>query len=133
VQPVVFVQDVDVGGPGTPAYALPAAIAPAPGGLVFAKSACDAFHGTELEAGLGRLGTRTLVVCGMKSQFCIGTSVRRAVSLGFSVVLVADGHTTTDSHVLPAAAIIAHENATLDGFGTDRGEVVVTPAARVGF
>jgi nicotinamidase-related amidase len=38
---------------------------------------------------------------------------RRALALGYEVVLVADAHSTVDNGVLSAAQIIAHHNTTL--------------------
>lgn len=54
-----------------------------------------------------------LVVCGFQSEFCVDTTTRRALALGYPVTLVADGHSTTDNGVLSAAQISAHHNATL--------------------
>ena len=56
-----------------------------------------------------------LVIVGMKTQFCIDTTCRVAVELGFSVILPEDGHTCMDTATLSAAAIIEHHNATLAG------------------
>ena len=54
-----------------------------------------------------------LVICGMHTEFCVDTTVRRALALGYPVVLVEDGHTTAgNSHVTPAQ-IIQHHNTTL--------------------
>jgi nicotinamidase-related amidase len=43
----------------------------------------------------------------------VDTTVRRSAALGFEVTLVADAHTTHDRPHATAAAIRAHENATL--------------------
>lgn len=43
--------------------------------------------------------------------------MRRALALGYPVTLAADGHTTTDNPILPAAQIVAHHNATLANLG----------------
>ncbi|MNY71725.1 Isochorismatase family protein [compost metagenome] len=67
------------------------------------------------------------------TQFCVDTTVRRAVSLGYDVTLVADGHTTADSAHLAHVDIIAHHNETLDGFGAGDAEVDVRPAAEIFF
>jgi nicotinamidase-related amidase len=34
------------------------------------------------------------------TQYCVDTTVRRAVSLGYEVTLVGDGHMTADSDAL---------------------------------
>ncbi len=77
------------------------------------KRATDSFHQTELQAMLQRLGTTELIVCGMQSEFCVDTTVRRALALGYPVTLVADGHSTIANGVLSAAQISAHHTETL--------------------
>jgi len=58
-----------------------------------------------------------LIICGLQTDFCVDTTVRRAFTLGYHVTLVADAHSTLDNGVLTAAQIIAHHNATLGNFG----------------
>lgn len=115
--PVLFVQDDDVGEVGSSAWEIPDAIRPEPGEPRVRKKACDSFHETELDARLRERGVDHLIIAGCKTEFCIDTSVRRAVTLGYGVTLVADAHGTSDSPELPAPAIIAHHNRLLDGFG----------------
>jgi hypothetical protein len=57
--------------------------------------------------------------------------VRRAVSLGYDVVLVSDGHMTADSGELTYEQIIAHHNALLDGFSAGTHTVRVMPHDQV--
>ena len=59
--------------------------------------------------------------------------MRRAVSLGYDVVLVADGHMTSDSATLRFEQITAHHNAVLDGFDAGRHEVQVLPSSEISF
>jgi len=77
------------------------------------KTATDSFHRTELEAILNRHGVSELVICGMQSDFCVDSTTRRALALGFPVVLVSDGHTTLDNKHLTAVQITQHHNETL--------------------
>lgn len=51
----------------------------------------------------------------MKTEFCVDTTCRAAAGLGLRPILVADAHTTTDSPLLSAQAIIEHHNRTLGG------------------
>ncbi|MBI4511768.1 MAG: isochorismatase family protein [Deltaproteobacteria bacterium] len=125
--PVVYVQDVDVGGPGTREYEIHPTISAREGELSIHKTACDSFFDTELHDELQARGIGHVVVVGLKSQFCIDTTARRATSLGYDVTLVADGHSTSDSPVLSAKQVIAHVNSTLDGFGTRTGACEVRP------
>lgn len=74
-----------------------------------------------------------LVVGGYMSQYCVDTTVRRAVSLGFDVTLVTDGHMTADSGTLQFSEIVAHHNETLDGFDGGGAKVDDRPAAAVAF
>jgi nicotinamidase-related amidase len=95
------------------------------------KTTCDSFHKTPLQALLQSRGVDRLIVCGLQSDFCVDTTVRRALGLGYSVTLVADAHSTVDNGVLTAAQIAAHHNVTLasiDSFGV---KVAALPAADV--
>lgn len=135
--PVFYVQDDDVGEAGSAAWEIAEAVRPAEGEVRVRKLACDAFHETELDARLRERGVTDLIIAGCKTEYCIDTSVRRAVTLGYGVTLVADAHATSDSPALPAAAILAHHNRVLDGFGAYVGgrpcEVRVKKAADITF
>jgi len=85
-------------------------------------------------AALQARGITKLVICGFQSEFCVDTTTRRALALGYPVTLVADGHSTTDNGVLKAAQISAHHNETLaniDSFGP-RAEAVPASQVRIG-
>ncbi len=75
----------------------------------------NAFHGTGLDGWLKEDGVQTLIITGMKTQYCIDTTCRAAADLGYTVVLVSDAHTCMDTPQLTAPQIIAHHNATLAG------------------
>ena len=82
---------------------------------LFNKTRPSCFLGTNLEAQLKAAQVNELVIVGMKTQFCLDTTCRVAVELGFAVVLPEDGHTCMDTPALKAEAIIEHHNATLAG------------------
>ena len=82
---------------------------------LFNKTRPSCFLGTDLEQQLRAARVNELVIAGMKTQFCIDTTCRVAVELGFSVVLPEDGHTCMDTPTLSAQEIIEHHNATLAG------------------
>ena len=82
---------------------------------LFNKTRPSCFLGTDLAQQLKAAQVDQLVIVGMKTQFCIDTTCRVAVELGFSVVLPEDGHTCMDTPALKAEAIIEHHNATLAG------------------
>jgi nicotinamidase-related amidase len=133
--PVIYLQhDGDSGGRlevGSPGWQVHADLAPAGGDLVIRKRASDSFHETALLDELRGRGVTVLVVAGLRTEMCVDTTSRRAVTLGFDVLLAADGHTTSDSEVLTADQIVAHTNHTLDDFGTDAHVVTVRPGAAI--
>ena len=98
---------------GQPENRIHSAVAPLDGDVVVQKDDSDAFLRSDLQAVLDRLDVRTLIVCGMQSEFCVDATCRSAYGLGYNVVLVADAHATSDSPSLPAKQIVDHHNATL--------------------
>lgn len=115
--PVVFTQFI--GPPNTPmALGSPGSqihdtVEPQEGDLVVQKDDSDSFLRSQLQRELDRLRIRSLIVCGMQSEFCVDATCRTAYALGYKVVLVEDAHATSDSQTLAAAQIIEHHNATL--------------------
>jgi nicotinamidase-related amidase len=77
---------------------------------VIRKTACDSFYGTLLLETLKRLSAREIIICGYATEFCIETTVRRAASEKFDVILASDAHTTKDRPILSAKEIITHHN-----------------------
>ncbi len=135
--PVLFVQHdgqpghrLETGGPG---WQLRPEMAPASGEPVIHKKACDCFFESTLGDELGARKVKSLIVAGCMTQYCVDTSVRRAVSLGFDVALMADGHMTADSGGLTFEQIIAHHNSLLDGFDAGRHAVQVVPSDQIRF
>jgi len=100
---------------GAKAWEMVEGLSAGPGDWVIQKTRPSIFFNTGLHDQLTKAGVTRLVLAGMKTDYCIDTSCRVAAELGFQVVLASDAHTTTDSAVLPASAIIAHHNLTLSG------------------
>ena len=117
--PVIFVQhDGGADDPlarGGPGFAFRPELAPRDGDPVVVKRFCSAFQDTELADLLAARTIEGVAVCGMQTEFCIDTTCRSAFERGLAVTLVRDAHTTFDSEVMPADAIIRHHNATLGG------------------
>jgi len=114
--PVVLIQHEEADGPfkfGSDGWQLASRVGTHSDDVRVRKTTPDSFNLTELHALLQSKGITTLVVCGLQSDFCVDTTVRRALALGYEVVLVADAHSTVDNGVLSAAQIIAHHNTTL--------------------
>ncbi len=83
---------------------------------IIEKKYSDSFQGTELHELLAKLGIERIVVCGLVTEGCVDTTVRRAYSLGYKVELASDCHSTTDSTILAAEHIINHHNQVLKIF-----------------
>lgn len=97
------------------------------------KDYCDSFLGTSLQADLETVSARTLVVCGLQTDFCIDTTCRRAASLGYAVDLVKDAHSTFDRDYISAETVIAHHNRIFAHFPAGTGRVTVVPSDRLEF
>ncbi len=113
---VIFIQHESTSGylaHGTDAWQLARGLHVEPSDLTLRKTTPDSFHHTELEEVLKRHAVTDLVICGMHTEFCVDTTTRRALALGYPVVLVADAHTSEGNAHLSAAQVIQHHNATL--------------------
>ncbi len=135
--PVFFIQhDGPKGHPleaETPAWAIHPSILPRSGEPVIRKTASDAFFETRLADELQRAEIGHLIISGAMTEYCVDTTCRRAVTLGYDVTLAADAHLTRDTADLTAAQIIAHHNSLLDGFAAGSHSIKVTSAAEISF
>jgi len=119
--PVVLIQHEAKSGLfayGSQAWQFAPALHTAATDALIRKTTPDSFHLTELEAILKRSAVTELVICGMQTDFCVDTTTRRALALGYPVVLVSDGHTTLNNKHLSAAQIIEHHNETLSSISS---------------
>jgi nicotinamidase-related amidase len=128
--PIIFIQhDGEAGGedvvPFTEGWKLHPRLEVRPGELVIRKTTCDAFYGTPLEAELKSGGITTLVLMGYATDFCVDATLRSAASKDFSVVVVADAHTTSDNPVLKAELVRQHHNWAWANAITKKGVRVV--------
>ncbi|MFL9923948.1 cysteine hydrolase family protein [Herbaspirillum lusitanum] len=132
--PVIVVQHESNSGPferDGEGWQLPAALVVKDADLRLGKQGSDAFHQTPLQTLLQSHGVSELIVCGMQSEFCVDSTVRRAMALGYPVTLVSDGHTTIANGVLSAAQISAHHNVTLSELTSYGARTRLTAAADV--
>jgi nicotinamidase-related amidase len=114
--PVFLIQHETKNGlldPGTHGWRLAEGLVVEETDVIVGKTATDSFHKTELEGLLQSHGVKQLVICGLQSDFCVDTTTRRALGLGYPVTLVSDAHSTLDNGILTAAQISAHHTATL--------------------
>jgi nicotinamidase-related amidase len=133
---VVIIQHESRSGPltyGNQGWQLAPALRTAATDTLLRKTAADSFHLTELDALLKRHAVTEVVICGMQTDFCVDTTTRRALALGYSVVLVSDGHTTLNNKHLSAAQIIEHHNETLSKISSFGPVVRLECAQEVGF
>ena len=132
--PVVVIQHESQSGPldfGTDGWKLADGLDVQPTDIFIRKRATDSFHNTELQAVLRARGVTKLAICGLQSEFCVDTTTRRALALGYPVTLVSDAHSTMNNSVLSAAQISAHHNETLANITSFGPRATATPAQQV--
>lgn len=98
---------------------------------IVAKSSSDAFKDTDLKRHLDTLKVNHLVVCGMQSEFCVDSTIRRALALNYAITVVADGHTTVDNEVIPAPMISKHHNCTWENITSYKNGVKAINASQI--
>ena len=97
----------------TPAWQLATGLEVEASDIRIRKTTPDSFLRTNLEAVLKQRRVESIVVCGMHTEFCVDTTTRRALALGYPVTLVEDAHTSAGNAALTPQQVIAHHNATL--------------------
>lgn len=110
---------------GSDAWNVHPSIKTGPDDIVIEKKKPSSFLGTSLGKELARLGITRIVLCGLVTHGCVKSTCIDALEKKFSVVLVADGHSSFHED---AAALVTEWNNTL----AERG-ATVTPAATVMF
>jgi nicotinamidase-related amidase len=114
--PVIFIQHESQAGYlefGRRAWQLAQGLHTEPSDLRVRKTTPDSFLRTDLEAMLNNRAIKNLIICGMHTEFCVDTTTRRALALGYPVVLVEDAHTTEGNEYVTPRKVIQHHNATL--------------------
>jgi len=136
--PVIYLLDKDVAPPDSPGWQLDPGLHPHDDPRI-RKDYADSFHHTDLDDQLQQRGVTRVIVCGCTTDACVDMTARRAVALGYDVVLASDAHTTTDNSFLSAQQSIAYYNLMLDGFGAEDGfgngehEIVAKPCFEIDF
>ena len=118
---------------GSPGWQLADGLGVDAGDLRVRKRSPDSFHKTDLKELLDQHAVDQLVVCGLQSDFCVDTTTRRALALGYPVTLVSDGHSTARNSVLSAAQISAHHNETLANITSFGPRVRLVPSHALQF
>ena len=130
--PVFFVQHESSAGyleHGSPEWQLATGLKVQAGDRRIRKTTPDAFLRTDLHEALQALGIKDLVVCGMHTEFCVDTTIRRALAMGYPVTLVADAHTSAGNAVLTPRMVIEHHNATLTNISSFGPRVLAVASA----
>ncbi|MBN2500696.1 MAG: isochorismatase family protein [Anaerolineales bacterium] len=119
--PVIFVQHANDSflQKGLDAWQLHPAIQPMEAELIIHKCHGDAFVETDLQAELDKSNVGVLVVTGLVTQGCVRATSLGALSKGYQVILVSDGHSTYSKG---AAKIIQQWNQTLSEKGANLTE-----------
>ena len=126
--PVFFIQHESSAGylaHGSREWQLATGLEEQAGDRLIRKMTPDAFLRTELNEMLQALGIKDLVVCGMHTEFCVDTTTRKALALGYPVVLVSDAHTSAGNAVISPQQVVAHHNATLTNISSFGPRVTV--------
>ncbi len=116
--PIIYIQHTETEGEfmeGQETWQIHKQIKPSKADIVIQKNYWDAFMHTTLEATLRELSVTDLIICGMQTEFCVDTTLRRSFSLGFKNTLVKDGHSTFNTEELTANQIIHHHNQIFNG------------------
>ncbi|MET7272969.1 cysteine hydrolase family protein [Streptomyces flaveolus] len=124
--------------PGTEGWRVVPELAPREGEAVVDKTTPDSFLDTDLDGTLKTLGVTELIVTGFATEVCVDTTARQALSRGYDLVVVADGHTTSlrgaaDADLVPADRSIAQYNAIYRTIGWPGRRIRVRAAADVDF
>jgi nicotinamidase-related amidase len=116
--PVIWVQHSDdYLVKGSTGWEIVDDLKPLPNEVRIYKTEPSSFADTDLQAHLVSLGTKTLVITGAQTDYCVNATSNVGVELGYQVTLVSDAHTTEDSGTAKAIDLIADKNSTFAQIG----------------
>jgi nicotinamidase-related amidase len=122
--------------PDEPPWRLAESIAACDGDVLLAKRNADSFIGTDLDERLHELGISHVIVTGLTTEFCVDSTCRAALSRGYDLTLIEDGHSTTvpaPDSLLSAETIVSHYNQVFSCAEYPDRAVRVIPAADITF
>jgi len=90
---------------------------PLPNDVRIHKTEPSSFAHTDLQAQLVSLGTKSLVITGAQTDYCVNATSNAGVDFGYQVTLVSDAHTTEDSDTAKAIDLIEDKNSTFAKVG----------------
>ena len=121
--PVIWVQHSDdYLVKGSTGWEIVDELKPLPGDVRIYKTESSSFAETDLQAQLETLGTKSLIITGAQTDYCVNATSNAGVELGYQVTLVSDAHTTEDSDSKTANDLIDEKNASF----AQMGEVLKT-------
>ncbi|PVZ57317.1 cysteine hydrolase [Pseudomonas sp. B1(2018)] len=129
--PVVLIQHEEAGSPlahETAGWQLAEGLQTLPTDHRVRKTTPDSFYKTNLQKLLPVQEFDHLVICGLQTDYCINTTVRQALTLGYDVVLASDAHSTVDNGNQTAEDIIAEHNKDLKRLTGSVARIDVIPA-----
>ena len=116
--PVIWVQHSDEYLiKGSAGWAIVDELNPLPNEIRIYKTHSSSFVETDLQAQLESLGTKTIIVTGAQTNYCVNATSNAGVELGYQVTLVSDAHTTEDSETDKASELIEEKNSTFAHIG----------------
>ncbi|AXE35630.1 cysteine hydrolase family protein [Chromobacterium phragmitis] len=130
--PVIFIQHEEDDLPrGSGAWQLHPQLARQDGDAVVHKRYGDSFCDTDLARLLSARGIAKLWIGGAATDFCVDSTLRNAVSRGYQVTVIADGHTTLSAFALSGEQVIDHFNAIWQASSATPLPLRVLPAAEL--
>ncbi len=93
---------------GTDGWQIVSDIVPASGEQIFNKKFSSSFRDTGLREYLDGRGVKSIILCGMQTDFCIDTTCRVAFEFGYRVIIPRGATTTFDNHLAKAENIVRY-------------------------
>ncbi len=116
--PVIWVQHSDdYLEKGSTGWEIVDELKPLPSEVRIYKTHSSSFEETDLQAQLDSLGSKTLIITGAQTNYCVNATSNAGVELGYQVTLVSDAHTTEDSDTEKASHLIEEKNSTFAQIG----------------
>ncbi|MHB1439543.1 MAG: cysteine hydrolase family protein [Cuniculiplasma sp.] len=120
--PVFMVQHAEKKGsdlePGTEGWKIYSQFLSKDSEPVIHKEYPDSFYKTDLDMILKSEGIKSLVLCGLMTEYCVDTTVRSAFAHGYKILLAGDGHSTFNRENIGAEQMISLVNSiTSEWFG----------------
>ena len=100
-------------------------VGPREGDLVITKRQWGAFYGTDLDLHLRRRGVRTIVLCGIATNFGVESTARDAFERAYQLIfaedamtsLTAEGHAFVIQNIFPRIGLVRSTDAVLEALG----------------